>query len=760
MTLDIAYNLFSKTYNNVTGNAWDKEKFISRAKNWKFLGDDNGFVAIRPQNSGMVKIVGVAGNKHSIFKGMKQLVSEYANVPVWGAASENLVNMAEKIGFRVLKVNGIKERMFLKVLLKFIPSSVFGNAEIKKINNDGSILFSYSDVGEATKFLFGNERYFNELANKITKHDKIPEFIKHNIFQFLNGKKTNESLAEGRVDEGVSTVDKLKKYWNENDIFVSFRDIDKIGINPQSKYHTPNGIYAYPIKSTISQRSADEDDWKIDVPFAGDRGYIYVLKANLNDVLILNGPSSKLQDVVHKIIDVMFLHGDFLSDEEVEDFKTVLFEEWGKKRPDNPSGFDLVYNKAKAFSWSQILGDNRNNIQSTFILCTFVQLVFRDTNLDLLYQRGLKSHKLEKHFSAYEILKNACDNALQRDLTASAVWNFTRLVADENPVKWNSLFRKIGILGVIDNGDGIIHTNEPSQAVFFNTKSFEVVDIIKNSQSSYKTYSSIPDRNINKKSIRTMAKAFKLKNNELRKLIHNKRADIIMKLHEDLTMLPFKIEEVDTFINVKNKFITFHNGPKIVDCLTVSNSPIVDLPKCIFTKMNLYNCYKLEQIMIDHSQNFAQFNIQSCNNLQYILKLTVNEKCYIGNCKNLKNIADIDTSYDLPGELTIENCASLESIKLRGQGNMTMLNKLPALKTISIYDLSTLKLKNCFALQEIWVEMLDHHSLFGGDQKKIELFMEAKLKNIMDYPMISFYRERTEPIIIKTPAGKELFIKF
>ena len=47
-------------------------------------------------------------------------------------------------------------------------------------------------------------------------------------------------------------------------------------------------------------------------------------------------------------------------------------------------------------------------------------------------------------------------------------------------VKWNTLFRMLGYDGVIDNGYGAIHTNEPTQAVFFSTKNLKLLEVIDN----------------------------------------------------------------------------------------------------------------------------------------------------------------------------------------------------------------------------------------------------------------------------------------
>lgn len=67
-------------------------------------------------------------------------------------------------------------------------------------------------------------------------------------------------------------------------------------------------------------------------------------------------------------------------------------------------------------------------------------------------------------------IKDARETAFQKT-PGGIFWNLTRLVAEENPVKWNKVFRDLGIDGCVDEGKGIIHPNEPEQAVFFTTSS-------------------------------------------------------------------------------------------------------------------------------------------------------------------------------------------------------------------------------------------------------------------------------------------------
>ncbi len=71
------------------------------------------------------------------------------------------------------------------------------------------------------------------------------------------------------------------------------------------------------------------------------------------------------------------------------------------------------------------------------------------------------------------------------------LWNITRMISmdyynkknhrrtngpgEENPITWSKLLIEIGYDLVIDNGTGVIHPSEPTQAVFLNPKSYKVV---------------------------------------------------------------------------------------------------------------------------------------------------------------------------------------------------------------------------------------------------------------------------------------------
>jgi len=113
----------------------------------------------------------------------------------------------------------------------------------------------------------------------------------------------------------ISAYEILKKYKNDDDIYISFTIINKVGINPKSDFNTPNGIYCYPIKEIWKKYNIDiQQSVGEVVPFGGDRPYIQVLRL-VNDDGFINDmyydykidnydrDISKLKDLVDDNVD-------------------------------------------------------------------------------------------------------------------------------------------------------------------------------------------------------------------------------------------------------------------------------------------------------------------------------------------------------------------------------------------------------------------------------------------------------------------------
>jgi hypothetical protein len=168
------YDIFAKEYNQSTGAAWSYNKFAQRAQDWTFYGDNTGFIAVRFQNSGYVKLVGMAGSMRGKYKGIKEIIQQ--KVPLWGAVSEDIAQMASKMGF-------VRPPVFLiKMLLKAIPAGVFGTEKLI-VNSDGSITISYGDVGTVKKYFIATPQYFMKLI-KDTMF-KLPALLVQHIKKLL-----------------------------------------------------------------------------------------------------------------------------------------------------------------------------------------------------------------------------------------------------------------------------------------------------------------------------------------------------------------------------------------------------------------------------------------------------------------------------------------------------------------------------------------------------------------------------------------------
>ena len=197
--LDRLVSAFQNSYEAQTGSSWNEDKLISRAKNWTFYGDENGYLAVRHQASGMKKMVAVAGDPKSIVKGMNELQAEGG--PIWGAVSGPLAAMAKKRGMIVphLMPGGA---LMIKMLAKAIPSSVFGGVT-PKVNDNGGIVLDYDDTGSATKFFVGNKEYFQSalklpmVASQVAAIPALKPIIR------LMG--LNESTETSKLYHGTST---------------------------------------------------------------------------------------------------------------------------------------------------------------------------------------------------------------------------------------------------------------------------------------------------------------------------------------------------------------------------------------------------------------------------------------------------------------------------------------------------------------------------------------------------------------------------
>jgi hypothetical protein len=212
-------------------------------------------------------------------------------------------------------------------------------------------------------------------------------------------------LLERRPD----VVSELRKYASDPNVYITFVDIPKVGLNPKTTYNTPLGIYAYPVQAYWHQIEHGS------VPFAADRPFVYVLEA-----------LGKILDLAH------YSAGEFEADKEM---------------------LHGLYGSIILPKFSRAYDEDRD-----------------DEFWDAFIEKSISTARtLDTITNPY----------------AFAIWHVTMVVAGQLggslPAAWNKVFRALGYSGVADKtGQGIIHPNEPTQAVFFSKQSVRVAEMLHN----------------------------------------------------------------------------------------------------------------------------------------------------------------------------------------------------------------------------------------------------------------------------------------
>jgi hypothetical protein len=320
----------------------------------------------------------------------------------------------------------------------------------------------------------------------------------------------------------VSAIDALRKYEGHPDVYVSFthdvgahslRSIgdetfggirskgtlanqrgSKIGINPKTNYNTPVGIYCYPVDYVLKK-------FVNDVPFAAKRPYLYVVKARGN-VLDLHTYSQEDYDKDAAKLRAMNL----MSDTQFQEMQ-LLADSTSTSR--TPGG--KIWNLTRLLSGRRHGMYNQRSPMNMLISATWKSADFEtgippnDRKL-IPHSSTLKTAEdVEKYKAAFnrqssvatektpmtirELLevnfKGAVDalNKATPEQVLAAVEEFRRIQSTKGIANWSKLFRDLGYSGASDlQGKGIIHENEPTQAVFFSKAGIQELEVLNNVQ--------------------------------------------------------------------------------------------------------------------------------------------------------------------------------------------------------------------------------------------------------------------------------------
>jgi hypothetical protein len=299
----------------------------------------------------------------------------------------------------------------------------------------------------------------------------------------------------------------LHKYAGQ-DVFGSFTVLPKLGINPQSKYNTPIGVYSYPIDYIIN----NIDEERFTVPFQENAPYLHIfrvsglertLRFDLSDNQVLTRYKANVKeikrdfnvDAYNKAVELAEKVSKFIEDHPYpgygyDSWLAKLEEETGYQRysgdPLQEAINEVIFQEGKLgfYSANSFYGWDNNPFPIHEVIDKIYEVVEESRKESVLVEFPFEAQIRE--FPEARELGDGYD-AFKRKVLAERVvcdqgftWNMTRHLSGFNPRKWTGMFRRLGLIGALDNDTSTIHRNEPTQAVFFNPSSIKVLEVIHN----------------------------------------------------------------------------------------------------------------------------------------------------------------------------------------------------------------------------------------------------------------------------------------
>lgn len=121
--------------------------------------------------------------------------------------------------------------------------------------------------------------------------------MKPTFIEFLNEARKNPELnpRTSVTDQLIAIRDNYKDSAN---IFVSFTEKHKLGINPKSSFQTPLGIYSYPIDFVIRAHKYDQ------IPWAGGSPYLQVFSIPDRDTVWELNNAAQSAEIKNKLASI------------------------------------------------------------------------------------------------------------------------------------------------------------------------------------------------------------------------------------------------------------------------------------------------------------------------------------------------------------------------------------------------------------------------------------------------------------------------
>lgn len=130
-------------------------------------------------------------------------------------------------------------------------------------------------------------------------------YRKEKIVKFYN--YLQEARRNPELNPKINIVEALKPYKDKQDCFIQFSNVNKLGINPKSKFNTPIGVYSYPLVQMW------EDIRYNNIPYAGKRDFVILFSCS------------------HPMIIEVDEYNDYMLEKDVKFYEREIFEKYGNK---------------------------------------------------------------------------------------------------------------------------------------------------------------------------------------------------------------------------------------------------------------------------------------------------------------------------------------------------------------------------------------------------------------------------------------------
>lgn len=279
-----------------------------------------------------------------------------------------------------------------------------------------------------------------------------------------------ESRKNPDLNPKISATAAVKPY---QDDYITFTDINKVGINPSTTHDTPLGIYCYPVKYIWKQYNITKSFSLL--PFASNRKYVHVLRPKHlgREILVTEYSSSHLEN------DLFKLRHKYQPNDARKQQIQKLISGLIKQHNITVPGFDIFKQPINPL----IFDFYADNIQYNKVTQELKHLVKEYNNLLLNIDKIIDESKA-KHKDPFSVLWNTTrilgnygsESKMQYELQTDDDFVFNSMSAQN----WNKILRDLRITLITDPGKGIIHPNEPTQALFLSLNNIELINTFYN----------------------------------------------------------------------------------------------------------------------------------------------------------------------------------------------------------------------------------------------------------------------------------------